>query len=218
MSTHNYNKSTFIPRDIETQLIKLFKQYPIITILGARQTGKSTLVRHAFNNKPYVNLEALDIQESARNDPRSFLEEYPDGAILDEVQNVPELLSYIQVVVDEKNCNGLFVLTGSHQLTLHEFVSQSLAGRTVIFELLPLSILELAKVNIDLSVDQYLLQGFFPRIYKENLEPIQAYRDYVKTYIERDVRKLVNVKDLSQFQRFRVTQPSPGYRFLRHRI
>ncbi len=195
-------KTSYIPRELEASIINLFQQYPIITILGARQTGKSTIVRHAFPTKPYVNLEALDIQEFAKNDPRRFLEQYPDGAILDEVQNVPELLSYIQVITDDKNQNSLFVLTGSHQFALHEAVSQSLAGRTVIFELLPLSISELANANFHLSVDEYLLQGFFPRIYKEHLDPTQTYRDYIKTYIERDVRKIINVKDLAQFQKF----------------
>ncbi|MBN1684918.1 MAG: ATP-binding protein, partial [Gammaproteobacteria bacterium] len=194
--------SSFIPRDISEPLKKLFQQYPIVTVIGARQTGKSTLVRHTFPDMLYVNLEAPDIRLFAENDPRGFLEQYPDKVILDEIQNVPNLLSYIQVKVDEKNHNGQFILTGSHQLALHEFISQSLAGRTAICELLPLSITELAKTNVDLSVDQYLFQGFFPRIYKEKLDPTSMYRDYVKTYVERDVRKLVNVKDLSLFQKF----------------
>lgn len=193
---------THIPRDMEKILQAAFKHYPIVTIVGARQTGKSTLAKHAFAEKPYVNLEAPDLQAFALNDPRGFLDQYPDGAILDEVQNTPKLLSYIQVYVDKKNCNGLFVLTGSHQLMLHEQVSQSLAGRTVIFELFPLSISELAKVNINLTTDQYMFQGAFPRIYKEGLDPTQVYRDYIKTYVERDVRNLLNIKDLAQFQKF----------------
>lgn len=195
-------KNSFIPRTLEKALIQSFKKYPIITLLGARQTGKSTLVRHAFSSKPYVNLEALDIRDLAQNDPREFLKRYPRGAILDEIQNVPTLFSYLQVTVDEKNQNSLFILTGSHQLALHEFISQSLSGRTAIFELLPLSMEELAEVEIDLSVDQYLFQGFFPRIYKEHLDPTQAYRDYVRTYVERDVRQLIHVKDLSLFRKF----------------
>ena len=193
---------SFIPRNMEKVLQSTFKNYPIITILGARQTGKSTLARHAFIKKPYVNLEAPDIQVFAKSDPRGFLNQYSDGAILDEIQNVPELLSYIQVIVDEKGCNSLFILTGSHQLALHESVSQSLAGRTAIFELLPLSISELSKASINLTLDQYIFHGFYPRIYKESLNSTQVYRDYIKTYVERDVRNMVNVKDLAQFQKF----------------
>lgn len=199
---YKHFSSFHIPRDMEKILQSSFKHYPIVTIVGARQTGKSTLAKHAFAKKPYVNLEAPDIQIFAKNDPRGFLNQYPNGAILDEIQNSPELLSYIQVIVDEKGCNGLFVLTGSHQLALHECVSQSLAGRTTIFELLPLSISEIAKVDIGLTLDKYLFQGGFPRVYKEGLNPTQAYRDYVKTYIERDVRNLLNIKDLVQFQKF----------------
>lgn len=192
----------YIQRDMEKVLRTTFKQYPVITIIGARQTGKSTMAQRVFPKKPYVNLEAPDIQTFARNDPRTFFDKYPDGAILDEIQNIPELLSYIQVIVDKKGRNGLFVLTGSHQLALHDSVSQSLAGRTAIFELLPLSISELSKVGIDLAIDSYLWQGAYPRIYKEGLNPTQVYRDYIKTYIERDVRSLLNVKDLTQFQKF----------------
>lgn len=193
---------TYIHRIIEQELSKAFRQYPIITVVGARQTGKSTLVRHIYKNKPYFNLEDLDIRAFARNDPKAFLSKCESGAILDEIQNVPELLSYLQVLVDEKQQNGLFILTGSHQLSLHEAIAQSLAGRTAIFELLPLSIAELAAAELNFSLDEYLYRGFFPRIHKERLNPTQAYRDYVRTYIERDVRKIINVKDLNQFQLF----------------
>jgi len=202
MIKKTFHSTAYIHRKMEKILQSTFKHYPIVTIVGARQTGKSTLAKHTFPQKPYVNLEAPDIQTFAKKDPRGFLSQYPDGAILDEIQNTPELLSYIQVMVDEKGCNELFVLTGSNQLALHKSISQSLAGRTAIFELLPLSIDELAKVDIDLDVDQYLFQGFFPRIYKEGLDPTQVYRDYVKTYVERDVRNLINIKDLAQFQKF----------------
>jgi predicted AAA+ superfamily ATPase len=202
MANKIQNDKVYITRQIEPELNKLFQQYPIITIVGPRQAGKSTVVQHVFNKKPYVNLEELDVRSLAENDPRGFLAQYPEGAILDEIQNVPTLLSYLQVTVDAKQQNGLFILTGSHQLDLHEAISQSLAGRTAIFELLPLSIAELAKANIDIELDQYLFNGFLPRIYKEKLNPTQAYRDYVRTYLERDVRKIVNVKDLTQFQKF----------------
>ena len=190
----------YIHRDIEKTLRSTFNQYPIVTIIGARQTGKSTLAKHVFVKKPYVNLEAPDLRTFAKNDPRGFLSQYPEGAILDEIQNTPELLSYIQVIVDEKGYNNLFVLTGSHQLALQESITQSLAGRTAIFELLPLSISELTQNKIDL--DQYLFQGAFPRIYKENLNPTQFYRYYTQTYVERDVRNILNIKDLAEFQKF----------------
>jgi predicted AAA+ superfamily ATPase len=117
-------------RQIESELQGLASQYPVVTMIGPRQSGKTTLVRHTFPEKPYVNLEALDIRELATSDPRSFLEQYPDGAILDEIQRVPSLLSYIQTIVDESDKKGMFILTGSHQLELHTAVSQSLAGRT----------------------------------------------------------------------------------------
>lgn len=193
---------SYIPRTIEPELIKTFQRYPIITVIGARQTGKSTLVQHVFKEKPYVNLEDLSEREFAASDPKAFLSRYESGAILDEIQNTPELLSYLQVLVDEKKQNGLFVLTGSHQLSLHAAIAQSLAGRTAIFELLPLSIEELENVGLTFSIDEYIYSGFFPRIHKEQLNPTQAYRDYMRTYIERDVRKIINVKDLTQFQLF----------------
>jgi predicted AAA+ superfamily ATPase len=119
-------------RKIAFELKKLAKDYPVVTVIGPRQAGKTTLVQNLFPEKPYVNLEELDIRALAESDPRSFLEKYPDGAIFDEIQRVPTLLSYIQPLVDKKNINGLFILTGSHQLELHQAISQSLAGRTAL--------------------------------------------------------------------------------------
>lgn len=184
------------------ELIELAKDYPIITILGPRQSGKTTLVRHIFPQKAYVNLEALDIQALAAMDPRGFLEQYPNGAILDEIQRVPDLLSYIQVIVDEVQPKGMFILTGSHQLEFHQAITQSLAGRTAILSLLPMSLKELSKAGIELTVEEALLKGGYPRIFKDDLDPTKAYRNYFQTYIERDLRQLIQVKDLNQFQRF----------------
>lgn len=190
-------------RAITDELVLASKTYPIVTLMGPRQSGKTTLVKEIFPNKPYINLEAPDIRELASVDPRGFLEQYPDGAILDEIQRVPSLLSYIQVIVDEKKqIKGMFILTGSHQLELHQAISQSLVGRTALLHLLPLSLTEMSEAKISFTLDQVLLQGGYPRILKDHLEPTKAYRNYVQTYLEKDLRSLIHVKDLMQFQRF----------------
>jgi hypothetical protein len=189
-------------RELETELKGLIKGYPVVTIIGPRQSGKTTLVQNTFPQKKYANLEFPDIRALALEDPRSFLEQFPDGAILDEIQRAPELLSYIQGIVDAKDQKGMFILTGSHQLELQEAISQSLAGRTAILTLLPLTLNELQTAGFDLSVDQWLLKGGYPRIYKDNLDPTKAYRSYFQTYVERDLRQLIQVKDLIQFERF----------------
>lgn len=205
----NYTKVAYtqamIPRKIESELINLAKHYPVVTVLGPRQSGKSTLVRNVFASKQYVNLELPDDRRAIEQDPRQFLDNIPNhGIIIDEVQRYPELLSYIQGFVDEKKIHGQIILTGSHQLQLHEAISQSLAGRTGILRLLPLSIQELKDANIDISdsADDFMLRGFFPKLYVSDINPSKYYQDYVSTYIERDVRKMVNVKDLGQFQDF----------------
>jgi hypothetical protein len=190
------------PRHLEKELQDLIKDYPIVTIMGPRQSGKTTLVRHTFPDKPYVNLEAPDIRERALTDPRAFLSQYPKGAILDEIQRAPTLLSYIQVVVDEDEQKGMFILTGSHQIELHEAISQSFAGRTALLNLLPMSLVELEEAGIQMTIDEAILKGGYPRLHKDHLNPSKAYRNYFQTYIERDVRKLINVKDLQQFQKF----------------
>ncbi len=189
-------------REIEAEIKALAKGYPVVTIMGPRQSGKTTMVQAAFPEKPYVNLEAPDIRQLAQMDPRAFLEKYPKGAILDEIQRVPDLLSYIQVIVDEKKQHGMFILTGSHQLELHQSIAQSLAGRTALLTLLPMSLQELAAAGFDLSTDAALLSGGYPRIFKDKLDPTKAYRNYFQTYVERDLRQLINVKDVAQFERF----------------
>ncbi len=189
-------------RELETELKALAEQYPVVTVIGPRQSGKTTVVQHAFPEKKYANLEFPDIRAMALEDPRGFLEQFPEGAVLDEIQRTPELLSYIQPLVDQKGQKGMFILTGSHQIELHEAVSQSLAGRTALLTLLPMNLSELRGAGFSLTVDEWMLKGGYPRIYKDNLDPTKAYRNYFQTYVERDLRQLIQIKDLLQFERF----------------
>jgi predicted AAA+ superfamily ATPase len=191
-----------IPRTAETYLRQAAGQYPVVTITGPRQSGKTTLCRKVFADKQYVSLENLDTRQYAIDDPRGFLAALPDGAILDEIQQAPALLSYIQTIVDVDGRYGLFILTGSQQFEVSHTISQSLAGRTALFKLLPFSLEELCAYQNDLSTDQLLLTGFYPRIWKDHLDPSQALAAYLETYVERDIRRLINIKDLTLFQRF----------------
>ena len=193
-----------IDRLLSTKLIEMAGFYPVVTLIGPRQSGKTTLVMEAFPDKEYVSLEDIDNREFAKSDPREFLGKYPNGAIIDEVQHVPELLSYIQTIVDKDHPNGKYILTGSHQLSLHASVSQSLAGRTAIMTLLPLSLQELTASNIKFdSIYDYIYKGFYPKLYKnQNLNPTNYYGDYLDTYVSKDVRQMINVKDLSLFISF----------------
>lgn len=189
-------------RELEAELQALAKDYPVVTLMGPRQSGKTTMVQHAFGDKEYVNLESPDIRRMAIEDPRGFLEQFPNGVILDEIQRTPELLSYLQPLVDQKEKKGMFILTGSHQLELQEAISQSLAGRTALLTLLPMSFSELTAAGFTPSVDEWMLKGGYPRIYKDQLDPTKAYRNYFQTYVERDLRQLIQVKNLMQFERF----------------
>ncbi len=189
-------------RQITKELENLAEGYPVVTVIGPRQSGKTTLVKSVFSNKPYANLENPDTRNLAITDPRSFLERYPEGGILDEIQRAPILLSYIQAIVDERDQPGMFILTGSHQSELHQAVTQSLAGRTALLTLLPLSLHELTEEGAEITLDDALLKGGYPRIFKDNLNPTKAYRNYFQTYVERDLRQLITVKDLSQFEKF----------------
>ncbi|MCK5808537.1 ATP-binding protein [bacterium] len=191
-----------IKRDALTVLIRFAKEYPVVTVTGPRQSGKTTLVRSAFEEKPYFNLEHLSNYEFALNDPVGFMSQMPDGGIIDEIQKVPQLLSLIQVKVDEDKKKGQFIITGSSQFELTRGISQSLAGRTAILNLLPLSLNELANDNSILSNQVHMYKGFFPRIIDEGLNPTEALNFYYKTYVERDVRELLNIKNISQFQMF----------------
>ena len=187
---------------MQKELEKAAKTLPIVTILGPRQSGKTTLVKQTFPDKPYVNLESLHIRELAASDPVAFLEQYPEGAILDEIQEVPTLHSYIQVRVDASNRKGEFILTGSHQLALNAAIAQSLAGRVAILHLLPLSLEELLMAGIEKNVDATLYEGCYPRVHADHLSPTKAYASYVRTYIERDIRMILQVHNLDLFQKF----------------
>ena len=191
-----------IIRDITPCLTRLFKQYPFVTVTGPRQSGKTTLCRETFPNLKYVNLETPDQREFAQSDPRSFLSQIEDGAILDEIQRVPDLLSYLQVLADEKGQNSLFILTGSEHFKLSDAISQSLAGRTALLRLLPFSLAERQRTGASDVTEEVLYSGFYPRIHDQGLEPRQAFADYFETYVERDVRRLGEIRNLSSFQRF----------------
>ena len=191
-----------IQRTIQTQLKKLASMYPVVTITGPRQSGKTTLAKMTFPNYRYVSLENFDVRQMADIDPRGFLKNYAAPVIFDEIQRVPALLSYIQTVVDENKSSGQYILTGSHQPQLGQGVSQSLAGRTGILQLLPLSIAELASAGIVLTRDEYMVQGFMPRLYDTPLDAKNLYRDYFSTYVEKDVRMMLNIKNLGAFETF----------------
>lgn len=177
------------------------RKYPIVTILGPRQSGKTTLAKMAFPNKEYVNLEHPVTRDYAISDPVGFLDNYPNGAIFDEIQRVPQLLSYLQVIVDAEDRVGLFILTGSHQFQLQEGISQSLAGRTALLKLLPFSMDEVKSYG-ELSAEEMIYSGFYPRIHEKKIDPTQAYGDYLETYIERDLREIIKIRDLSKFRTF----------------
>jgi uncharacterized protein len=197
----NYSRE-MIRREISNELKILITEYPVVTILGPRQAGKTTLARTTLPQYDYSNLEIPEIRKFATEDPKAYLAQFKKKVIIDEIQRVPELLSYIQAIVDEDNQSGRFVLTGSHQLRLREAVSQSLAGRTAILHLLPLSISELTKHSIEFdSFEDYCFTGFLPRIHDKSLRPTTAYSNYYQTYVERDVRLLINLKDISLFEK-----------------
>lgn len=191
-----------IEREITGRLTALFRQYPFVTVTGPRQSGKTTLCRAAFPDLEYANLEAPDVRDFAESDPRGFLAQFSGAAILDEIQYVPELLSYLQVLADERGRSGQFVLTGSEQFQLSDSISQSLAGRTALLRLLPFSLSERRMTGAGDAVDEILFSGFYPRIHDRGLDPRQSLRDYFETYVERDVRRLGEIRNLSSFRRF----------------
>ncbi len=191
-----------VKREISSHIRKLAKQLPVVTITGPRQSGKTTLAKEVFKNKPYFNLEIPDIREFAMTDPRGFLSNIPNGAIIDEIQRVPNLTSYIQGIVDEKKVNGMFILTGSQQLVVSNTINQSLAGRTALIKLLPFSLHEVTKNYKNIELNDLLYGGFYPRIYEQRLNPTQTIADYFETYVERDLRQLAQIKNLNLFEKF----------------
>lgn len=191
-----------ITREITQELIECAQEYPVAAVFGPRQSGKTTLARMTFPDKPYYSLENPDIRMAAEKDPRGFLQNIPSGAVLDEIQRLPVLLSYLQGIVDEQKNPGMFILTGSHQPDVHQAVSQTLAGRTALLTLLPFSITELFTYKQDWDSYEIITRGSFPRVHQENLKSNRFYNGYIQTYVERDVRTLVNVKDVALFQEF----------------
>ena len=191
-----------IQREITPILRSLFGKYPVVTVTGPRQSGKTTLCRATFPDLQYVNLERPDTRNFAQEDPLGFLSRLENGAIIDEIQRVPDLVSYIQVQVDEQGRNGIFVLTGSRQFEVSEAISQSLAGRTGLLRLLPFTIAEVNRFRPEMDIDSMIYGGFYPRIYDQDIDPIQAYGDYFETYVERDVRQIGEIRQLKEFQRF----------------
>lgn len=190
-----------IPRLVSDRVKQLSEQFPVVTITGPRQAGKTTLCKALFPDKPYVSLENLDDREFANNDPRGFLASVPSGAVLDEIQRVPSLLSYIQGVVDDSSLKGMFILTGSQQFELLSFLNQSLAGRTAIIKLLPFSYAEVYGDELP-TMETVLYNGFYPRVFDDGIKPTDMYSFYLNTYVERDLRQLINIKDLSVFEVF----------------
>lgn len=192
-----------IKRNATDTLLELSAGYPIVAITGPRQSGKTTIARALFAAKPYVSLEDPDQRELATMDPRGFLARFPDGAVIDEAQRCPDLFSYLQTCVDLDGRSGLFILTGSQQFGLLSGITQSLAGRVGLVELLPFSLGELTAAGIvPASLEDILFKGAYPPVYARRVAPGAWYANYVRTYIERDVRQLVNVRDLGTFQRF----------------
>lgn len=192
---------SYIYREITPRIIESNKYYPVITITGPRQSGKSTLCRHLFPDYKYINLERIATRSLAINDPESFLDSLGDKVIIDEVQRVPELLSEIQVRVDD-NRSRRYILTGSSNFSLLNNVTQSLAGRTALYTLLPFSVKELPKSDREENIDQLMWQGFYPGVIADAIPPVEFYENYYNTYIERDLRDLLKVSNLLKFDTF----------------
>lgn len=210
-----------IERTLARTITSYQQQYPVLAVVGPRQSGKTTLVRSLFPEYTYVTMESIDYRQRAESDPRGFLGDLGDTVILDEIQRVPDIFSYLQEYVDDPGTERQYVLTGSHQFLLMEKISQSLAGRIATFTLFPFSIEELygsvAKAEgeelisfaeklpdalVRLQVHEILFTGLYPRIHDRHLEPSKWYETYVQTYIERDVREMINIGDLRQFEMF----------------
>lgn len=192
-----------ITRELGKKIKNYLKSFPIVTVVGPRQSGKTTLIKNLFPDRAYVSLEDLDNREFAQQDPRGFLATYKAPVIFDEAQKTPKLFSYLQTQSDKINLPGQYLLSGSQNFLLMEKISQSLAGRVGILTLPPLSIKELKDAKIPINnIESTLFTGFYPRIFDKKLNPIDWYPDYIQTYLERDVRQIKNISNLSLFQKF----------------
>ena len=192
-----------ITRKIKNELLACAAEYPAVTILGPRQSGKTTLAQMTFPKLPYISLEDPDIRRQATDDPHGFFEDIQGGAILDEIQREPQLLSYLQGVIDADRKPGRYILTGSHQPMVHQAISQSLAGRTAVLELLPFTIGEVRRYKKHpQSPFEWIVQGLYPGLHENKLQPARFFRSYVATYLERDLRTMIQLKDLSRFDTF----------------
>ncbi|MBU0579395.1 ATP-binding protein [Patescibacteria group bacterium] len=192
-----------IKRCLQTQIIRAAKQFGVVSVTGPRQSGKTTLVKAVFPNHKYFNLEKLSDFQAIKADPLNFIDNIKNGVIIDEVQKFPELLSYIQVSIDENFRPGKFIITGSQNLLLSDKISQSLAGRVAVLTLFPLSMAEVSGVNLSIkNYKKLLLKGFYPSLYDKKIDINLFYSSYINTYVERDVRSIKNIGDLATFQRF----------------
>ncbi len=192
-----------IERELKAKMLAMLDKYPIVTLTGPRQSGKSTMLRNALDGYQYVSLEDPDMRMMAEQDPRGFLATYPDKTIIDEAQRVPALFSYLQTHTDKVGREGMYALAGSHNFLLMENVNQSLAGRTAVLRLLPFSHKEMRQGNVlPMTVDEEIFYGSYPRIYDKGIEPTDYYPYYIQTYVERDVRLIRNIGDLGKFIKF----------------
>lgn len=193
-----------IKRALQPILERMASQFPIVAILGPRQSGKTTLAKETFPNYTYVSLEDLDMRRIAQEDPRKFFASFAqsEGLIIDEMQNVPDLFSYLQGIVDEVHRPGRFIITGSQNFSMLESISQSLAGRITLLTLLPLTVDELRQANILPSLEELLFKGCYPRLYSQPIDPEVWLKDYITTYVERDVRQLLKIGNILSFQKF----------------
>ena len=191
-----------IEREITPHLLRLFEQYPFVTVTGPRQSGKTTLCRSAFPHLGYADLENPRARRFATTDPEGFLAQFPEGGILDEIHRVPDLLSYLKAFADEERRNSLFVLTGSEQFGLLDAVSQSLAGRTALLRLLPFTLAERRSAGASETINDILYSGCYPRIVEQNLNPTEALGNYFETYVQRDARRIGSIRNLDGFQHF----------------
>ncbi|HRN73599.1 MAG TPA: AAA family ATPase [Ginsengibacter sp.] len=191
-----------IKRELGSVLKKYATEFRSVLVVGPRQSGKTTLVQSTFPKKPYVSLESPDERLLAETDPRAFLNRFPKGAILDEVQRVPALFSYLQEILDKTEQDGLFILTGSNNILMQQNITQTLAGRLGILDLYPLSFREIEKSEKDFPLSDLIFKGSYPEIYQKKRNPDLWYNSYIRTYVERDVRQIKNIDNTSSFIKF----------------